>query len=131
MATSLTRLLPTKSCKCFHTGSPSASLLLPCQNPVQVLFQKLVKLQLPEMGRRAAIPHAADVFTVGHGNKEVTSRILYTISVEINYYNFQNCVLMEELLNLHLGTRNEILRGNKESLSCGINSRVDEVILKR
>lgn len=83
------------------------------------------------MGRRAAIPHAADVFTVGHGNKEVTSRILYTISVEINYYNFQNCVLMEELLNLHLGTRNEILRGNKERLSCGINSRVDEVILKR
>lgn len=86
---------------------------------------------MPEMGRRATIPHAADMFTVGHCNKEVTSRLLYTISVESNYYNFQNCVVMEELLNLLLGTLNEILRGNKVRLLCGINSRVDEVILKR
>lgn len=38
---------------------------------------------------------------------------------------------MEELLNLLLGTLNEILWGNKVRLLCGINSRVDEVILKR
>lgn len=71
------------------------------------------------------------MFTVGHCNKEVTSRLLYTISIESNYYNFQNWVLMEEFLNLWLGTLNEILRGNKIRLSCGINSRVDKVILKR
>jgi len=86
---------------------------------------------MPEIGSRAARPHAADMFTVGHCNKEVTSRLLCTISVESNYYNFQNRVLMEELLNLQLGTLNEILRENEVRLSCGINSRADEVILKR
>lgn len=38
---------------------------------------------------------------------------------------------MGELLNLQLGSLSEILRGSKIRLSCGINSRVDEVILKR
>lgn len=37
---------------------------------------------MPEMGCRAAIPHAANTFPVGHCNKEVASRLLYMISGE-------------------------------------------------
>lgn len=43
---------------------------------------------MPEMGWRAAIPHAADVFTMGHYNKEVTSRLLYMISGESKLLQF-------------------------------------------
>lgn len=121
----------TKSCKCFHTGSlwRSVSLLLHCQNPPQLLFQKLIKLWMPEMGRRAAIHHAAGMFTVGHCNKEVTSRLLYMISVESNYSSFQNWVLMEELLNVQVGSLNKLLRRNKTFM--WPDSRVDYMILKR
>lgn len=43
---------------------------------------------MPEMGRREAVPHAADAFTAGQCNKEVTSKLLYMISAERKLLQF-------------------------------------------